>query len=370
MLLLINTSLQAKARIIITMKIQHDVSLADYTSFGTGGPAEIFITISKRSEITDALLNSTHPIWFLGAGANVLISDKGLPGTTLHMQSSQLDISKGTGLCIITADAGVDWDDLVKASIKEKKWGLERMSGIPGTVGAAVVGNIAAYGQAVSHSLLWVEVIDTKSSDIVVQRIPAEQLGFDYRFSDFQTDRFKDFVIISAAFALSDNPEDLVYASALNVAKELKLDPNKLGDRRKIILESRKRAGSLLGGKDDPKTAGSFFRNPIVSAKLAEEIMKYEEHSVSTKEIKTQNKVHGGSTTRVSAAHVMLAAGFKRGQSWGPVRLHPEHVLKIENTGGATSQQIYEVVQEIIKTVKDKLGIELVPEVRILGDFS
>ncbi len=366
----INESLQAKARIIVSMQIKHDASLAAYTSFGTGGPAETFIRIQKRDEITEALLNSTQPIWFLGAGANVLISDKGLPGTTLHFENSELEVSKENGLTIIVADAGVIWDELVKKSLTEKKWGLERTSGIPGTVGAAVVGNIAAYGQAVSDSLLWVDVMNTKTNSLGVQRIPAEELGFSYRFSDFQTDRYKDFIIVSAAFVLSDAPENLEYASALKVSDEVHLVPNDLEQRRKIIMESRRRAGSLLENNKSAKTAGSFFRNPNVTPEQAEKIMQFEEKSVNTKDIKSQNKIHGGSSSRVSAAHVLLAAGFKRGQTWGPVRLHPEHVLKIENTGGATSQQIYEVVQEIITTVKEKLGITLVPEVRILGEFK
>ena len=82
------------------------------------------------------------------------------------------------------------------------------------------------------------------------------------------------------------------------------------------------------------------------------------------------NQVHGGAQMRVSAAHVLLAAGFSRGQTWGPVRLHPDHILKIENTGGATAQNIYDVAMEIQRTVLDKLSIELSPEVRFLGEFN
>jgi UDP-N-acetylmuramate dehydrogenase len=80
--------------------------------------------------------------------------------------------------------------------------------------------------------------------------------------------------------------------------------------------------------------------------------------------------VHGGAQKRVSAAHVLLAAGFQRGQTWGPVRLHPDHILKLENTGGATAQQIYNVAMEIVNTVKNKLAVDLVPEVRFLGSFE
>ena len=350
------------------MKIVENVSLADFTSFRTGGPAKKLITIESNDEIDAALEKADKPLWFLGYGANVLISDEGLDGTVIHLKTSTIDVEDGS---LFIADAGVEWDTLVQTSIEHGKWGLERTSGIPGNVGAGIVGNIAAYGQAVSNSLAWVEVIDTASDDLKIQKMETSKLGLDYRYSDFQSDRLKDYLIVRAAFSLHSSPRPLEYASAMKVAEELKLDPNDLKQRREIILESRRRIGSLLEGEaKQTKTAGSFFRNPLVSAEQAEKIMSYEEHGINYEQIKKQNAVHGGSAARVSAAHVLLAAGYKRGQSWGKVRLHPEHILKIENYEGGTSQDIYNVAQEIIRTVKSKLGIDLEPEVRFLGHFN
>ena len=117
-------------------------------------------------------------------------------------------------------------------------------------------------------------------------------------------------------------------------------------------------------------TAGSFFRNPIVSEEAVDKLMAFEEHGRTADMLRKMNQVHGGAQKRVSASHVLLAAGFQRGQTWGPVRLHPDHILKVENTGGATAQQIYDVAQEIIQTVKQKLDIDLIPEVRFLGSFN
>lgn len=352
------------------MQIQKRVSLGNYTSFGTGGPAETLIRVEKTDELIDSLKAAEPPIWFLGSGANVLISDEGLPGSTLHLDTHEITFKEQDGATVVVADAGVEWDRLVQESIERGKWGLERTSGIPGSVGAAVVGNIAAYGQAVSDTLMWIEAMNVSDEHMEHVCLSANELGLAYRFSDFQTPRLKDFIIVRAAFKLQDSARPLEYASALKVAEEKNLDPNDLHERREIIMEARRRAGSLLDKKTSAKTAGSFFRNPTVTAEQAEQIMAYEENAVSKSDIKNQNKIHGGKTTRVSAAHVLLAAGFKRGQFWGPVRLHPEHVLKIENTGGATSQQIYDVAQEIIHTVKEKLDVDLVPEVRFLGKFN
>lgn len=349
------------------MKILHDVPLSECTSFGTGGVAEAMLIIEDSSEVEHALIHIDKPLWFLGSGANVLISDEGLDGTVIHMDTHEITLQDD----LLIADAGVDWDTLVQKSLRHKKWGLERMSGIPGDVGAAVVGNIAAYGQAVSDSLQWVEVIDTRANKPLIEKLDVGKLGLKYRFSDFQTRKLKNMLIVRAAFKLSNESQPLTYASATKIAKELKLDADNLSQRRKIILEARRRIGSLAEGKNKSlKTAGSFFRNPEVNEKQAEKIMAYEERGINYEAIKKQNQVHGGSATRVSAAHVLLAAGFKRGQSWGHVRLHPDHILKLENTGHASSQDIYDVSREIIKTVKHDLGIKLEPEVRFLGDFS
>ncbi|MCA9333955.1 UDP-N-acetylmuramate dehydrogenase [Candidatus Saccharibacteria bacterium] len=349
------------------MQIHKNVSLADYTTFGTGGDAQVLITIEQTPELTTALHTHDSPLWFLGSGANVLVSDEGLPGTTIRLATSNIEIKE----TLFVADAGVNWDDLVQKTIKHQLWGLESMSGIPGSVGAAVVGNIAAYGQAVSDSLEWVEVIDTNTTTPETICMTADELELGYRYSKFQQPKNSHLIITRAAFRLTKKPRPLEYASALKVADELALDPDELESRRKIIMEARRRAGSLISsGADNTKTAGSFFRNPSVTPAQAELIMQFEEQSIPLEQIKAQNAVHGGDSTRVSAAHVLLAAGFKRGQSWGPVRLHPQHILKIENTGGATSQQIYEVAQEIIQTVESKLGIKLEPEVRFLGDFN
>ena len=302
----------------------------------------------------------------LGEGANMLLSDE-VTAQIIRYSGAGVSIQEDTKLI---TEAGTNWDKLVVASIQADLWGLERMSGIPGSVGAGIVGNIAAYGQAVKDTLEWVEAIDLASDDRQVQRIDAADLDFGYRTSNLANNH-NSLLLVRACFNLSHTPTDkLEYESALKVAKELNSDLSNVKDVRDVILETRRRAGSLLDSDNTLKTAGSFFKNPMVDAETAEHVMQYEEREVTRQAILSQNKIHGGDTMRVSASHVLLAAGFNRGQSWGHVRLHPDHILKIENTGEATSQEIYEVAQEIMTTVKDKLGIDLEPEVRFYGNFS
>ena len=346
----------------------NNVQLAAHTALNVGGPAEQLATVDSATKIAALIDELRKPTTILGFGANVLISDKGLPGLTILVQARNSGIQLEDD--VVVADAAVWWDDLVAFTIEKDLWGMEMMSFIPGGVGAAIVGNIAAYGQAVKDTLQWVDVLDSNRQ---AKRLTAQDLDLDYRTSGFQTEKLQNYIILQAGFKLSKAPTmDLTYHSARKVAEELRIAPDSLKNRRRIIQHTRLGAGSIyLPDKpNQPKTAGSFFRNPIVSAEQAKEIVKFDESGWTEKQIAKQNEIHGGSSLRVSAAHVLLAAGFKRGQSWGPVRLHPDHVLKIENTGGATAQQIYDVAQEIIATTHNKLGIKLTPEVRFIGEFT
>ncbi len=158
----------------------------------------------------------------------------------------------------------------------------------------------------------------------------------------------------------------------MSVAEELGSDIETLAGRRAAIIETRRRAGSLYhpNDKHGQRTAGSFFKNPMVSTEKATMLASFDESGKTLERINEQNRIHGGDSHRASAAHVLLAAGFSRGQTWNHVRLHPDHVLKVETLPEATAQEVYEVAQEIITTVKHKLDITIVPEVRFLGDFS
>jgi UDP-N-acetylmuramate dehydrogenase len=347
------------------MKLQYNVPLAQYTSLRAGGLAEALAVLDTDDELIEVVERLESPVWVLGYGTNVLISDEGLPGTVILNQIGEVRVEDDR----IIADAGAVWDDLVQAAIANGLWGLEFTSGIPGGVGAAIAGSIAAYGHRVSDRLAEAQVLNTKSG--IVETWRSEKFNFGYRRSDLQLPMNSHYVVIRATFQLSKQPTgDLEYESALRAATDLGLNPDTLENRRQIIMEARRRAGSLLLDTDSgPWTAGSFFKNPLVNESQIQTLLSHEEFSVGRDQLVRQNVIHGGSQSRVSAAHVLLAAGFERGQSWGDVRLHPQHILKIENIGGATAAEIYDVVQTIIQTVKQKLNIDLEPEVRFLGEF-
>lgn len=348
------------------MKLQKAVALATYTSLHVGGPAETLLTLEPGDTLAKVLQLYKQPIWVLGAGTNCLISDNGLPGTVVI---NHVGAIKQIASNQLRADSGVTWDDLVKKSIELGLYGLEFSSGIPGGVGAAVVGNIAAYGHSVAKRLVEATILDT--ADGTVTTWTNQDFNFSYRHSALQKAANRNLVVLDATFEfLETASEKLEYDSALKVGKELGIEPDSLEHRRDIIIETRRRAGSLLDESHQSLfTAGSFFKNPVVTPDQVQTLIAHEETGVSRQQLLHQNKIHSGNSVRVSASHVLLAAGFNRGQTWGNVRLHPDHILKVENMGQATAQEIYEVVQTIIKTVKKKLGITLEPEVRFLGQF-
>lgn len=350
------------------MHIQHTVELAPYTSFEVGGPAEQFALVGNADELIEALQYTTPDtqLWTIGYGSNTLISDQGLPGMTLCIRGGSITVD---GTCII-ADAGAWWDDVVVKAIEHNLWGIECMSEIPGSVGGSTYINITAYGQSLGQRTAWIDVWDRSTSE--VKRLNGADLEWGYKSSLFQTEIGKQYIILRICLDLSTVRDDeLTYQKAVDVADELGLSVNSLTDRRQIITEARRRAGSLWQPKsDDAHTVGSFFRNPTVPAEAVASIVAHDESGKTAEQIRAMNKSHGGDEQRVSAAHVMLAAGYQRGQSWGHVKLNEQNLLKIEALDGATAQDIYDVAMEITTTVKEKLNITLQPEAKIIGDFS
>jgi len=349
------------------MKLQRNVPLAGYTSLKAGGEAENLLELEENDSLEDAIKQASGPVWVLGFGTNVLISDKGLTGAVILNRHGNIEVTEDGR---ITAGSGAVWDDVVKAAINSGLYGLEFTSGIPGGTGAAIAGNIAAYGHKVSDTFVQATMLDSRSGEITTWA--NDRFDFGYRSSSLQKPENAQMVVLESVFQLQpEATSDLQYETALKAAKDMGVKPDTLENRRRIIIETRRRAGSLLTDiHSGPWTAGSFFKNPLVDESQVDAIISHDETGISRDKLLRQNAVHSGDKTRVSAAHVLLAAGFHRGQTWGPVRLHPDHILKIENTGEATASEIYDVVQEILNTVKQKLGIDLEPEVRIIGEFS
>jgi UDP-N-acetylmuramate dehydrogenase len=332
--------------------------LRDYTSLRVGGPAKKFVEVGTESEIIAAIeAAGDSPVLIIGGGTNVLISDKGFEGTVIritnHALQAEIDACSGATL---TIGAGENWDDFVATTIERGFAGLETLSGIPGTVGAAPIQNIGAYGHEVSEFITRVRTYDRAAKEI--KTFTHEQCQFSYRNSYFKANPGQ-YVILDVQFQIRigeiSNP--ITYAE---LAKKLGIN---VGDKapvaatRKAVLELRSAKGMLLNPNDqDSWSAGSFFTNPIVSAEIAAQLPDdAPKWPTSDGRVKT------------SAAWLIEHSGVNKGDAVGGARISTKHVLALTNSGDATAEDIAALAKSAQKSVFEKFGITLEAEVNLVG---
>ena len=261
------------------MTIKENVLLAPYTTFGVGGSARYFCEPASVEELREAIkfgTNEDTATFILGGGSNIVISDEGFEGLVIQPTILGIEFEDTDDGVMISVGSGEEWDAFVSAAVAQDLYGVECASGIPGRVGAAVIGNIAAYGQAVSDTIVDVEVIDRNDPVDTAQVLQKNALGLVYRGSDFQSKKLEDKIIVGARFLLQkEKTGEFAYESARKVAEELGLGVETPAQRRKVVLEARHRVGSLLeqtahGGC---RTAGSFFKNPEVDMRTLRSLL-------------------------------------------------------------------------------------------------
>lgn len=330
-------------------------NLSNHTTLRVGGPAANFVRASNESEIIEAITNAgEQPLLILGSGSNVLISDTGFPGTVIKIENNQLtaDVDACSG-ATLNIGAGEDWDVFVKTTIDRGWAGLETLSGIPGTVGASPIQNIGAYGHEVSEFIMRVRTFDRQSK--AIKTFTNDECQFTYRNSLFKKQPGR-FVILEVQFNLrrGEMSDPITYeelAKELGIAVGQKSEVTKV---REAVLRIRARKGMLLDEKDrDTYSAGSFFTNPIVAENLIPEgAPKYPQ---------------GNGNFKTSAAWLIQNSGIERGQRLNGAAISSKHVLAITNADGAKAADIAALAIQVRDAVKMKFGIELTPEVNLVG---
>lgn len=372
------------------MRVAWQESLADRTTLRVGGPAEALVEVSGGAAAVAAAVEAAHetaneiaarsdrgergvsPLTaLLGEGSNVVISDRGLPGVTLVLHGGRVRAVDEAGDRVqVTADGGMAWDALVAWAVEQGLAGIELLSGIPGTVGAAPVQNIAAYGQALAETLVSLEAVDLRSGERV--RLDAEACAFGYRDSRFKRDWQDRWAIAEVTLELSRSERAPIAYRDLEVwfAREGG-DPASLPERRAAVLAVRG-AKSMVVDPADPysRSAGSFFMSPWLPRPRAVEIVDGVRGEGAGERLFAWYSGASDGEVKVPAAMILLAAGFANGDRWGAVGLSPRHVLAVVNLGGATAQQVSDVAGHIQATVADELGVELRCEPRFLGEFT
>jgi UDP-N-acetylmuramate dehydrogenase len=332
--------------------------LRDYTSLRVGGPAKMFVEVGTESEIIAAIeAAGDSPILIIGGGTNILVSDSGFEGTviriTSHSMQSEFDACSGATL---TIGAGENWDEFVATTLDRGFAGLETLSGIPGTVGAAPIQNIGAYGHEVSEFITRVRTYDRQAKG--VKTFTNSECEFSYRNSHFKAHPGR-YVVLDVQFNLrkGELTTAITYAE---LAKKLGIEVGEkapIAATRIAVLELREAKGMLLNPSDrDSWSAGSFFTNPIVSQEIAAQLP-----DGAPKWPTADGKV------KTSAAWLIENSGIQKGDSHGGARVSTKHVLALTNAGNATAADIAELAKSAQKSVFEKFGITLEAEVNLVG---
>lgn len=339
------------------MKIQENVPLSGLTTFRTGGPARFLVLIESKDEVPEAARFAEEkglPLIPIGGGSNLLPPDAGLEAVVVRYLPSEIREEPEGARTRVIADAGCEWDALVAYAVGRGLWGIENLSSIPGTAGAAAVQNIGAYGAALSDTLESVEAYDMLEKRFVT--LSKEECGLGYRMSIFkkETDRY---LITSVSLLLSKTGEANTTYRDLTVYFEKRPVTKTLGNMRKAVEEIR-------AGKFPPLaeygTAGSFFLNPIFTP---ESVLRI---SGQYPQMPTYKLPEGG--VKIPLAWIFDQVMRAKGRSEGGAFIWDKQPLVIASEEGASTNDVIRLAQSIVKDFFSHTGIKISPEVRLFGE--
>lgn len=336
-----------------SLDIQKDIPLAPLTTLKIGGRARLFVVARDEEQVAEAVKfakDNGLDLFVLGGGSNALVSDKGFDGLVLQIALKGISETD-----TITVAAGEDWDEFVAYCVKNDLAGVECLSGIPGFAGGTPVQNVGAYGQEVSETIVSVRCFDRKTDEFVT--LSNADCGFSYRTSVFNSTERDRYIVLNVTFKLQKGGEAKI------VYKDLK---EHFSDKRPSLAEVReavlkiRRAKSMVIDASDPnsKSAGSFFKNPVVERSKFDEIRAAYENAPS---------FDFGDKVKIPAAWLIENAGFHKGFASGNAGISTNHTLALINRGGASAEELLSLKDDIQSGVEAKFGIMLQPEPVFVG---
>ncbi len=348
------------------MIVQENIPLAPLTTLNIGGPARFFVEAANRVDVAEAVRFARSrdlSLLVLGGGSNIVAADSGWPGLALKVAihgTEQRNPAKD-GELLFDVGAGESWDRFVSHAVAAKCAGVECLSGIPGSVGGTPVQNVGAYGQEVSETVDSVEVFDL--ADGQVRELCGEACGFSYRSSIFNTSARGRYIILRVTYALTPGGEPrLVYADLQHHFQGRESQPD-LAEVREAVRHIRALKGMLIvEGDPDCRSAGSFFKNPVLSAAQHEEL----QNRAASKGLTLPSYPALEENRKVSAAWLVEHSGFSRGYGFGRVGISSKHALALVNRGGATAAELLALKDQIQQRVEEIWGVHLETEPVIL----
>ncbi len=350
------------------LDIRPFVPLAPYTTLGLGGAARYFADGVDAARLLEALRWAKEravPVFILGGGSNLVVADDGFPGLVLCMRMRGRAWSQRAGETWVDVQAGEAWDDVVAEAVGRGAAGIECLSGIPGSAGAAPVQNIGAYGQEVGETIRRVRVLDRRTLE--ARDIDASRCVFGYRDSIFKREP-DSFVILSVTLGLATGGAGAIRYGELASAFAGPAHPT-LAEIRDAVLDLRRKKSMVLEKADENRrSAGSFFTNPIVSAHLADDIALRAVAAglVNAPEEMPRFPLADG-RVKLAAGWLIERAGVTKGFRMGAVGISSRHALALVHHGGGTTADLVRLALHVRAAVKDRFGVALVPEPVFLG---
>jgi UDP-N-acetylmuramate dehydrogenase len=348
-----------------TMVLQENVPLAPLTTFKVGGPARYLVEAKTITDVGEAVAfarSQSLPLFVLGGGSNLVISDAGWPGLVLRVAIPDIEERNENGRSLFEVGAGEEWDKFVARAVTRNCAGVECLSGIPGSVGGTPVQNVGAYGQEVAESIESVLAWDLKDGQ--VHELCGEACGFKYRTSIFNTTERGRYIILRVTYTLVPGGEPRIQYADLKKHFAGWSEAPTLPETREAVRRIRASKAMLITpGDEDCCSAGSFFKNPVVAPEQYAELTK----RAAANGLQIPRYPALEAQRKVSAAWLVEHSGFSKGYSSGRVGISRKHALAIVNRGEATAAEILALKEHIEQRVEDIWGIHLEPEPVFVG---
>lgn len=361
-------------------------SFAELTTMRVGGSPTRLVEATTRAELVEAAHDaweSGEPWLVLGGGSNLVVADEGFDGTVIRVASRGIEVTPDAtdpARAIVRVEAGEPWDALVAHTVQHGLAGIEALSGIPGSSGAAPIQNIGAYGQELAERLVAVDFLDYLSGE--VERLSPVDLELDYRTSAIKHGRQGVVLAIELALQRSDDglSAPIAYeqlAAALGVAIGVRVA---LATVRETVLALRASKGMVLDADDpDSVSSGSFFTNPLVGENFARTLpedaprwLNEPDPVVAVVELGETPAAPPERTdfrVKLSAAWLIERAGIGKGFSLpgSKAAVSSKHTLAIVNRGGATADEVAQLGRYIQTRVFSEFGVRLQAEPVLVG---
>jgi len=342
------------------MIIEENISLKNLTTFRLGGPARYFVRAHSLEDLDRACTwayTRKLPIFVLGEGSNVLVSDKGFSGLTLKIELKGITFSYESNDVLVTVSGGESWDAFVALTVQKGLYGIENLSNIPGTVGATPVQNVGAYGVEVGGVIKWVEVFDTVSRATL--KLENSECHFSYRDSIFKRNEGKNLIVTKVCFVLARlGKVNMEYRDVKQYFRKRNIEIPTLRQAREAIISIREKKFPDI---NNVGTGGSFFKNPIVSKRHFEKLKKKYPlipcFSLEDGRIK------------IPLAWILEHVCFVKGIQKKNMGTFKDQPLVLVHYGGGTAEELKLFADDIQKNVKLKTNIEIVPEITFVGTF-